>query len=317
MEGFERRTREQPLASVVVPGNHDGVHLGHRALMDTASALAKREGLRTVALTFDPHPANILAPERVPPLLTTIERRVELLRKVGADEVIVQNFCPEFAGLSAEEFLQKGLVETLHARALVVGTDFGFGVNRSANVDTLQALARRYGIQLSVVQPVRVGPQQVSSSAIRRAISSGEVEQAAIWLGRPHELSGRVVQGDQRGRTLGVPTANLDCEPVLKPLDGVYAVVARQIEPPEGTRYLGVANIGLRPTFGRGHSVEVHLLDFGGDLYGATLRVGFLQRLRGQQVFSEVDHLVRQIQCDVSLARQVLNITDPGMLSWI
>jgi riboflavin kinase/FMN adenylyltransferase len=286
-------------------------------LIDTALAVAKREGLRTIALTFDPHPANILAPEHVPPLLTTIERRIELLRKVGADEVIVQTFCSEFAGLSAEEFLQKGLVEALHARALVVGTDFGFGANRSANVETLQALAQRYGLQLSVVQPVRVGPQQVSSSAIRRAISAGEVEQAALWLGRPHELSGRVAQGDRRGRTLGVPTANLNCEPVLKPLDGVYAVVVRQIEPPKDTRYLGVANIGLRPTFGRGHSVEVHLLDFTGDLYGATLRVGFIRRLRGEQAFREVDQLVSQIQSDISLARQVLNKTDPGMLSWI
>jgi riboflavin kinase/FMN adenylyltransferase len=308
---------QRPQASVVVPGNHDGVHLGHRALIEAANAIARREGLRTVALTFDPHPTNIFAPERVPPLLTMCERRAELLRKVGADEVIVQPFDPEFAAMSPEAFFQNRLVDGLNARALVVGPDFGFGVKRSGNVDTLRALGEGYGLRLSVVESVIVADQQVSSSAIRKAIAAGEVELAAAFLGRAHELCGRVIEGDGRGRTLGIPTANLECEPVLKPADGVYAVVVRQIEPSNDTRYAGVANIGHRPTFDRDRSVEIHLLDFTGDLYGSTLRVAFVSRLRGVKAFKEVDQLVSQIRKDISFARGVLNQINPGIVSWI
>jgi riboflavin kinase/FMN adenylyltransferase len=311
------RIGERAPASVVAPGNHDGVHLGHRALIDTARTLAVHEGLLTVALTFNPHPANILAPDLVPPLLTTIERRVQLLRGAGADEVIVQSFDNDFAALSPELFLKEWLIDALGARALVVGPDFGFGIKRSGNVETLRELGKGYGLRLLVVAPVRVGDQQVSSSAIRQAIGAGDVGKAALMLGRVHELSGLVVPGDGRGRTLGVPTANLNCDPVLKPLDGVYAVAARPIDPPSEGRYVGVANIGTRPTFGRGHSVEVHLIDFAGDLYGTALRVGFVKRLRGEKAFGEVDQLKAQIRSDIFIAREVLDETDPRILSWI
>jgi riboflavin kinase / FMN adenylyltransferase len=314
---MEQPNHQSSQASVVVPGNHDGVHLGHRALIHAALQIAQPRHLRTIAFTFDPHPTNIFAPDRVPPLLTTPERRVELLRKVGADEVIVQAFDSEFAALAPEAFFEKRLVNELSAKALVVGPDFGFGAKRSGNVDTLRALGERYGISLSIVPPVMVGDQQVSSSAVRRAICAGEVERATELLGRAHEVCGRVIEGDRRGRTLGIPTANLDCEPVLKPLDGVYAVMVRQIEPPSDTRYQGVANIGLRPTFGRDRSVEIHLLDTEGDFYRATLRVAFISRLRGVKAFSEVDQLVAQIRRDISLARDALNKINPGIVSWI
>lgn len=301
--------------SVIAPGNHDGVHLGHQALVQTARAHGGRHALRAVALTFDPHPAALLAPERAPAPLTTIARRTELLLAAGADQVVVQPFTHEFAALDPEAFLQTLLDH--NARALVVGPDFRFGKNRAGDVAMLQQFGARHGLAVIVEPPVLVAGERVSSSAVREALASGEVEHAAALLGHLPELAGEVVQGARRGRTIGFPTANLATEPVLHPADGVYAVVARVLDRPTREYLRGVANLGVRPTVAAGRSVEVHLFDWTGDLYGARLRVGFVKRLRGEQKFSGVDALRAQIELDCEAARATLAAADEGTWAWI
>jgi riboflavin kinase/FMN adenylyltransferase len=303
-------TASRVAPSVVAPGNHDGVHLGHRALIRTAREYGQPRNLRAVALTFDPHPAQLLSPERVPPLLTTIERRRELLLGVGADDVVIQRFDARFANLSPEDFLKTSIIDLLGARALVVGTNFKFGNNRRGDIDTLRRLGRKYGIRVLVVEPVRVGDDWISSSAVRRAIADGDLQRATTYLDRYHELNGKVVAGDGRGRTLGTPTANLRCEPAMQPPDGVYVVAARRVDPGHPDHLFGVANIGERPTFGSGRAVEAHFFNFDGDLYGARLRIGLVRRLRGERSFANADELRSQIEADSRQARAVIKTVD-------
>ena len=299
--------------SVVTPGNHDGVHLGHRALLAAARAMAAREGLEVVAMTFDPHPATVLAPERAPARLTTIERRQELLLGAGADRVDVVRFDRTFASLSAEEFVEARLAGALRARGVVVGPDFRFGRGRAGDTEGLRALGRHHGFQVISVEPVVIDGEVVSSTRVRALIGEGDVRTAARLLGRAHDVDGRVVRGDGRGRSIGVPTANLDCDPVLVPKDGVYAVVVKV-----GDELLpGVANLGVRPTFAAGRSVEVHLLDVERDLYDARLRVAFVERLRGEQRFDGVEALKAQIARDVSAARVILAQEPKESWRWI
>jgi riboflavin kinase/FMN adenylyltransferase len=300
---------------VIAPGNHDGVHLGHQALVQTARAHASRHGLRAVALTFDPHPSALLAPERAPTQLTTVARRTELLLAAGADQVVVQSFTHEFAALDPEAFLQTLLDR--NARALVVGPDFRFGKGRAGDVAMLQQFGAQHGLAVIVEPPVLVGGERVSSSAVREAIASGDVEHATAMLGHLHELTGEVVMGDQRGRTLGFPTANLATEPVLHPADGVYAVVARVLDRTPIEYLRGVANLGVRPTAAAGRSVEVHLLNWSGDLYGARLRLGFLKRIRPERKFPGLDALRAQIAVDCEAARATLAAASEGTWAWI
>ncbi len=300
---------------MVTPGNHDGVHLGHRALLAAARRIADPAGFAAVALTFDPHPAAVLAPDRAPALLTTIERRSELLRALGADEVVVQRCARAFASLAPEEFVRSVLVERLRARGVVVGADFRFGRGRSGDVTRLRELGGEHGFGVSTVDPVIVDGEVVSSTRVRAALVSGGVRDAATLLGRVHDVDGRVVRGDGRGRSIGVPTANLDCDPVLLPSDGVYAVVLRV----HGERELlqGVANLGVRPTFAAGRSVEVHLFDIDRDLYDRRVRVGFVERLRSERKFDGIDALKAQIAQDVNDARARLAAADRGEWRWI
>jgi riboflavin kinase / FMN adenylyltransferase len=300
---------------VIAPGNHDGVHLGHQALVRSARAHAQEHGLRTVALTFDPHPAALIAPERAPTPLTTMARRTELLRAAGADEVVVQPFTRAFASLGPDEFL-KTLLDR-GARALVVGPDFRFGKDRAGDVALLREFGAAHGLHVLVEPPVRVAGERVSSSAVREAIARGDVARAAVLLDHVPELTGSVVAGDRRGRDLGFPTANLETEPVLHPADGVYAVVARVLdrEPREILR--GVVNLGVRPTAAAGRAVEVHLLDWSGDLYGTRLRVGFLERIRPEKKFPDLEALKAQIAVDCAEARATLEAADEGSWRWI
>jgi riboflavin kinase/FMN adenylyltransferase len=301
--------------AVIAPGNHDGVHLGHQALLQAAQSYGRAHGLRTVALTFDPHPSSVLAPERAPASLTTVARRSELLLKAGADEVVVQPFTREFANLDAEQFLQ-GLVDR-GAHALVVGPDFRFGRGRAGDVAMLKEFGARRGLHAIVVPPVLIDGQRVSSSAVRDAIAAGDVTRASTLLGHVHELSGRVERGHQRGRGLGFPTANLENEPVLHPADGVYAAVARVLDREPRKPIWAVANIGPRPTFEAGRSVEVHLFDFDGDLYGAQLRVGLVERIRSQRKFPSPQELVAQIKMDCEAARATLRTRREETWAWI
>jgi riboflavin kinase/FMN adenylyltransferase len=300
---------------VIAPGNHDGVHLGHQALVRTARRHAQAHGLRACALTFDPHPVALVAPERAPTPITTIARRTELLLAAGADEVLVQPFTREFANLSAEEFLQALLAR--EARALVVGPDFRFGKNRSGDVGLLERWGAANGLAVIVEPPVRLEGERVSSSAVREAIARGDVAHAAVLLGHVTDLTGLVTEGDRRGRSIGFPTANLATEPVLHPPDGVYAVVARVLDREPRVLLRGVANLGIRPTFAAGRSVEVHLFDFDGDLYGTRLRVGLVTRLREERKFPGLPALRAQITLDCETARGTLQSADEDLWRWI
>lgn len=303
--------------TVVTPGNHDGVHLGHRALISTARDLAARSGLCTMGMCFDPHPTSVLAPDRAPVLLTPMARRVELMRGAGCDDVAVLAFDREFAQTTPETFVRRVLLERCRARAVVVGPDFHFGSKRTGNVETLRALGLQHGFSVSVVRPVLYDGEPVSSTRVRRVLAEdGDVAAAARMLTRVHDVEGEVVQGDQRGRTIGFPTANLRLDAVQLPADGVYAVVV-SVTGGDGRRLFGVANLGQRPTFAAGRSVEVHLFDFTGDLYGKTLRVGFVARVRAERTFSGVDALVTQIEQDCERAREALAATDEELLRWI
>jgi len=288
--------------TIVTPGNHDGVHLGHRALL----AAARELGSHVTALTFDPHPAVVLAPSKAPPLLTTPTRRAQLLRELGADAVEVLAFDEALAAMSPEAFVREVLVDRLGAAGVVLGPDFRFGKGRSGDVDTLRALGATHGFEVRTVPPVQREGGVVSSTRIRRLVQAGEVDAARRLLGRVHDAGGRVVRGDQRGRTIGFPTANLDCESVLLPADGVYAVVMRV----DGDLHRGVANLGVRPTFAAGRSVEAHLFDFDGDLYDRDARVGFVKRIRGERKFDGIEALKAQIATDAAAARQALDEAD-------
>jgi riboflavin kinase/FMN adenylyltransferase len=295
-----------PRASVVVPGNHDGVHLGHVALLARARQLAARHaGARVVALTFDPHPLALLAPERAPEPLTTIARRVELLRAAGADDVAVARFDAPYAQLEPEAFVEEELVQRLGACAVMIGPDYRFGRGRAGDAALLRAVGARRGFEVEVLDAV--GSREiarVSSTTVREALRAGDVARTSELLGRPHELEGTVVEGHRRGRTIGFPTANLDAVRVMLPPDGVYAVLVRVIDGDGlGPCVSGMMNVGTRPTFAAGRSIEVHLFDVAADLYGKTLRVGLVARLRDEQRFAGREALVAQLEKDAVAAR--------------
>ena len=279
-----------------MPGNLDGVHLGHRALLARAQAVARETGLVVRPLFFFPHPITVLKPELDPPaLLTTEPRRRELLKAFG--EVQVLAFDNALAALSASRFTQSYLREKLSTKALVLGPDFGFGKNREGNAQLL----REMGFRVEIVPPVEEAGDVVSSSLVRQLIQNGDVARASKLLARPHDIDGCVETGQALARTLGFPTANIGAITTLIPKDGVYAV---RIYLDQET-YFGVANIGNRPTVRAGRAVEVHIFDFDRDIYGVTLRVAFLHRLRDETRFDGIEALKRQITADVAHARKV------------
>ena len=304
--------------SVVTPGNHDGVHLGHRALIDAAKRTAEARGWQTLGMFFDPHPTAVLAPARAPVLITSIERRVEIMRGAGCDDVVVLPFDSEFARMSPDMFVQKVLLDTCRAKGVVVGPDFHFGHKRSGNIETLRGWGKEGGFTVELVQPVMYEQEAVSSTRIRRVLrQDGDVQSAAWMMTRLHEISGEVVPGDRRGREIGFPTANLDVEPLQLPKDGVYSVLARVLGEPDAPLLHGVANLGNRPTFGAGRSVEVHLFGFDGDLYGKRMRIGFATRIRGEAKFDGLQALRAQIDRDCDEAKNALQQTSPDLARWI
>lgn len=304
--------------SVVTPGNHDGVHLGHRALIDAAKRAADQHGWQTLAMCFDPHPTAILAPERAPVLLTEMPRRVELLKGAGCDDVVVLPFDAEFAKTSPDTFVERVLLDACAAKGVVVGPDFHFGHRRTGNIDTLREWGARAGFSVEVVQPVMYGGEPVSSTRIRRVLrEDGNVEDAARMMTRVHEVAGTVVAGDHRGRKIGFPTANLDVEPLQLPKDGVYAVVGRVLGEAEAPLLRGVANLGLRPTFRAGRSVEAHFFDFAADLYDKRVRIGFVSRIRGERKFEGPRELQAQIDRDCKKAENALEEVEQELVRWI
>ncbi|MFO0708217.1 MAG: bifunctional riboflavin kinase/FAD synthetase [Sandaracinus sp.] len=298
-----------PTPSVVVPGNHDGVHRGHVALLARARELAAARGARVVALTFDPHPLALIAPERAPTPLTTIERRAELLVRAGADDVVVARFDRAYAELSAEDFVSQELVARLGACAVLVGADYRFGKGRRGEPGLLRALGAEGGFDVEVIDAVGSGAvARISSTTVREALREGDLARTRELLGRVHELEGVVVEGHRRGRTIGFPTANLEGVKVMLPPDGVYAIVARVLEGPRASEPLltGMLNVGTRPTFAAGRSIEAHLFDVSRDLYGQRLRLGLVARLRDERRFDGVEALVAQLREDETHARQAV-----------
>jgi riboflavin kinase/FMN adenylyltransferase len=286
-------------------GNFDGVHLGHQALF----AEARRHGL-AAALTFHPHPGKVLRPELAPQLITLLPRKLELFEQYGLAAAVVQPFSLEYARTPASAF-EESLLDVVGVRHLVVGGDFTYGTARAGTVATLREAAARRGAQVHVVPPVMVDGMVASSSKVREYILEGRVAAAQKLLGRPFDLDGTVVPGAGRGRGIGFPTANVDTQNELRPAPGVYAIRVRLKEDPDGRWLPGAANIGVKPTFGGSVvTIEAHLLDFQGDLYGKELRVQFLERLRAEQRFGSVAELVGQIKRDVEAARTVIARAD-------
>lgn len=289
--------------AVLTLGNFDGVHRGHQAILQRTVEVARSHDARAGLLTFHPHPAAVLSPDKAPPLIVPVRGKLQLLSRTGIDFVWITRFSRAFSRLSPEAFVSEYLQPRVGLVSMVVGYSVNFGKNRAGNADVLTSLGARHGFGVEVVGPVVCDGMRVNSTAIRRVLHAGDVARAATLLGRPHMLWGRVARGAQRGRGLGFPTANVDVRVGLVPKDGVYAVRALIRD----RWWAGVANIGLRPTFGPSdRAVEVHVFDLDEDLYGARLQIEFIEHLRGEQRFASAEELVQQIRRDVEQAREVL-----------
>lgn len=295
----------EPLSrSVVVVGVLDGVHRGHQALLQRAVAAAS--GAPVVAYSFDPHPAAVLAPDRAPATLTDISERTRLLACYGADVVVAETFDRDFAALSPKAWLVDRLLPALHPETVVVGFNFSFGRGGVGTPESLTELGKALGFSVAVVPPLQLGEAPVSSSRVRSALATGDVEEAALLLGRAPMLCGVVVRGDGRGRGLGFPTANVDLSHTAVPAPGVYAVRCR-VDDPGDAPMDAVMNIGSRPTFaGAGLRVEVHILDRSLDLYGHRMWVEVAGRIRDERRFAGAAELVAQLRLDVETAKQHL-----------
>lgn len=289
---------------VVSIGNFDGVHAGHRRIISTAANMAADLDAGVMALTFDPHPIKVLAPERDLRLLCTPEDRASLLMRAGAERVLFVPFTREFASMDAEEFIEGVLVGRLGVRGVVVGHGYTFGKGRKGTTELLRRRGKRLGFKVRVVRSVSVNGEKASSSRVRNLLNWGRVCEASTLLGRAYSIHGTVIKGAGRGSSiLGIPTANIQSQSELVPKKGVYAVRAEL----DGVLYDAAANIGDNPTFkGAASSQEVHIIDFKGDLLGRELRMHFIDRIREEKAFSSVDALRTQIYADIEHAREIL-----------
>ncbi|HEY8346329.1 MAG TPA: bifunctional riboflavin kinase/FAD synthetase [Symbiobacteriaceae bacterium] len=308
----------QGTGNLVAIGKWDGVHLGHQTIVRELVAEARRTGGQAVVVGFHPLPMAVLCPDQAPPALQTLAERAEVLAGLGVDVYLALPFTREFASMEPEAFVQDVLLGQLRARQVMVGFNNTFGRGGRGNAETLTRMLGPLGVPVRVFPPVTLEGQAVSSTEIRRFLASGEVEQAARFLGRPFSVDGVVVSGDRRGQQLGYPTANLQVpEGRQLPACGVYVARVTVLEQPSfgdvlpctvtvrsGPSYGAMLNLGMRPTFqGKDLRIEAHLLDFRGDLYGKELRVEFLTRLRGEKAFPDADALRQQLAADEAAAR--------------
>jgi len=302
LEGFSAQGWAQPAVAV---GNFDGVHRGHQALVGEMVAAGRRGAGTTVVLTFEPHPSRILAPDRAPSALMTVEQKAEVLAGLDVDKLAVVPFTHALASQGPREFAERVLTGALGAATVVVGSAFRFGHRRAGDLEALRGLGEELGFRVLGVPPTIHDGAPISSSRIREALARGDSVAARQMLGRPFHVDGTVVVGARRGRQLGFPTANVVPVNETLPGTGVYVVRCRPAGAPRS--WGGVANVGRRPTFGGQElGLEAHLFDFEGDLYGSRLRVEFLERLREERAFSGAEALVAQIERDVAEARRVL-----------
>jgi riboflavin kinase / FMN adenylyltransferase len=290
------------VGGVLTIGNFDGVHIGHQALLAEAVAQARALACPAVAVTFDPHPAQLLLPDRVEPLLTGVADRTDLLQQYGVDHVLILQTSPALLQLSAHEFFEQFVVQNLQARALVEGFNFGFGRGRAGTIDVLRELCTNNNVRLTLMQPREALGLAVSSSRVRADLLAGAVDVVRQLLGRPYRITGVVGTGQKRGATLGFPTANLHSIATLLPGNGVYAVRALY----DGKAWPAAANLGPNPTFGENaRKVEAHLLGFAGSLYGECLSLDFIKKIRDTKPFAGAHELIAQIQHDIEAVKSM------------
>ena len=287
---------------VIALGNFDGLHRGHLKIIERVKRGAAEHGGTPMAMTFDPHPPRIVRPDKAPPLLMTKAQRIEALHRAGVHCVAVVRFTKELSQWDADTFVRKVLVDWLRVSEVWVGANFLFGHERSGTFSVLRGLGLSYGFRADKIDPVRYKDFVVSSTRIRRLVSEARMDEAAALLGRAYYVDGTIVEGRRRGRELGFPTANLETQNELVPPNGVYATIMTI----DGVVHGSVTNIGLRPTFGEATpTIETHVLDYSGDLYGHTVRLAFVQRLRDERRFDDVDALRAQIDADKRRAERL------------
>ncbi len=288
---------------VLTLGNFDGVHLGHQKIFNAVKEEARKIDGEAIVFTFDPHPLQVLAPQKCPPFITPFKKKLMLMEMLGIDVIIVAIFDLGIANITPEAFVMQILVDKIGPKKILVGYNYYFGKDRKGNVEMLIQLGKKFGFEVKVIGALKVNDTPVSSSKIRKLIQDGQMGQAAQLLGRNYRLMGKVIWGSGKGKDLGFPTANLEILNGLYPKTGVYAV-----EVIIGNRtYPGVADVGYNPTFGKNPlSVEVHILDFTRDIYGEEIQLVFYKRMRDEKAFVNSDSLVRQMKKDVDVARKIL-----------
>lgn len=295
--------------AVITIGNFDGVHIGHQALFHEVIEKAETINGTSIAMTFNPHPVRVLKQNGHPPLITVHEQKTELIEKTGIDVLICVPFTLDFASISARDFVRDLLVKRIGMKAIVVGKDYTFGKNREGNLEFLKRCAKEYDFEVIVANWIPISNNlqgRISSTKIRELVTDGKVAEAQQHLGRYYQVRGMVMTGRNRGgRLLGFPTANIKLQDELCPKTGVYAVTVECME----SRYKGVANIGYSPTFEDNiFTVEVHILDFSENIYGRNIRVNFINRIRDELKFADIDQLSEQIKKDIDKARRILSL---------
>ncbi|GJL78664.1 MAG: riboflavin biosynthesis protein [Nitrospinaceae bacterium] len=288
---------------VVAIGNFDGVHMGHQIIFRQTAELAREREGTSIVFTFEPHPLKIIAPERVPPLLTTFRQKMELIEGCGIDQVICADFNRQFADQRPRDFAKDILVDLIGVQEIVVGFDYAFGRGREGTISYLKKMGEEFDFKIHVVEPIKLNGHLVSSSHVRELIEEGNVKAAREFLGRNYSIRGPVVHGHHTGQVIGFPTANLDTAKVQIPGTGVYAVQIMY----EGRTHQGAVNIGFNPTFNRDRlSVEVHIFDFHQNIYGKEVEVMFVDRIRSEMAFRSAEELVVQIKKDIQTAKAIL-----------
>lgn len=299
---FRGFSQPAPASTALTIGNFDGVHVGHHAIFSRIKAAAKKKGLLAGVITFEPHPREFFAPETAPARLTTLREKLELFANEGIEIVYICRFNAAVAKLTADDFIEKILVQQLKVAHLIVGDDFRFGADRSGHFQMLEESAKHYHFELERITGVTVDGHRASSSAIRNALWAGELQHAKSLLGRDYSIDGRVIHGNKIGRSIGFATANIRIKRKISPLEGVFAVRVNGID---DAPHLGVANLGVRPSVEQlpRPLLEVHLLDFDKNIYGKHLNVQFLHKIRNEVHFPNFEALKNQIKRDVEAAR--------------
>ncbi len=298
--------------TVLTIGNFDCVHLGHQKILSTVLKRAKEIKGTPMAITFDPHPMIVIAPERKIKILTTLEEKAKLMDDMGIKVFLCIKFTKEFSNMYPDDFIRDVLVEKINAREIIVGTNYAFGKNKKGTVELLRRRGKKYGFTVKVIRNAKLDGDVVSSSKIRELLAKGAVFEASTFLGRAYSIEGIVIKGKGRGKSLlNIPTANITAPVEIAPKEGVYAVRVSY----KGNIYEGVANIGKNPTFGNSDvSYEVHLLNFSGNLLGENIRIYFIDRIRNERLFPDALSLEKQIRTDIESSKKILSRNHPKLI---